>query len=304
MRILYVAPSGIGDAVITCGVLDHLVRAHPAPRITVACRPAVAGLFAAMPGLERIVVVRKRELALHWVSLWRQVFPTRWDLVLDFKGSGLAYLLRASRRALWPGRSDAPMYVRCAGMLGLSPAPLPVAWTSATDRARAAALLPTGVPLIALSPTAGWEPKTWPAERFAALFSALANGPLPGAVPVILSGPGPREQAMAAPLLAALPQGVDLCGALTLSEAAACIGRCGLFVGNDSGLTHLAAAAGTPTVGLCGTTIARAGEMKPVGRAATWALASGPSMQELPVEEALRACLEVMASANPAHAAE
>ena len=177
MRILYVAPTGIGDAVVTSGVLNHLIRTHPESRITVACGPAAAGLFAGMPNLERIIVTRKRPLALHWLSLWREVVATSWDMVLDFKGSGLAYLLRARRRVLWPGRSDGPMFERCASMLQLSPAPMPVAWTSQADRARAQALLPGQGPYVALCPTAGWKPKTWPADRMAALFRDVARRP-------------------------------------------------------------------------------------------------------------------------------
>ncbi len=50
---------------------------------------------------------------------------------------------------------------------------------------------------------------------------------------------------MAAPVLAAIPGAIDLAGCLSLPEAAACLARCRLFVGNDSGLMHLAAAAGS-----------------------------------------------------------
>ncbi len=99
---------------------------------------------------------------------------------------------------------------------------------------------------------------------------------------------------MAAPLLAALPDAVDLCGTLTLPEAAACIQRCALYVGNDSGLMHLAAAAGTPTIGLCGTTMDRAAEMVPAGLRAAWALADGMSMEALSVDTAEAACLALL----------
>ena len=50
---------------------------------------------------------------------------------------------------------------------------------------------------------------------------------------------------MAAPLRGALPDAIDLSGMLSLPEAAACLARAALFVGNDSGLMHLAAAAGS-----------------------------------------------------------
>ncbi len=45
---------------------------------------------------------------------------------------------------------------------------------------------------------------------------------------------------------------LDLIGRVDLPVAAACLGRCAFYVGNDSGLMHLAAAAGVPTVGLFG----------------------------------------------------
>src|SRR5205823_11449277 len=109
-----------------------------------------------------------------------------------------------------------------AAVLGIHPAPLPVVWTAREDRALAARLLPEDRPVIGLGPTANWTGKIWPAERFAALFRALASGPLPGAVPAVFAGPGEQERAIASPLIAILPEAVDLCGELALPQAAAC----------------------------------------------------------------------------------
>src|SRR5262249_3877566 len=63
-----------------------------------------------------------------------------------------------------------------------------------------------------------------------------------------------HEQGQAAPLLAALPPArrIDLVGRTDLLTAAAVLRRSALFIGNDTGLMHLAAAAGTPTLGLFG----------------------------------------------------
>ena len=49
MRILFITATRIGDAVLSTGLLDHLLRAHPAARFTVACGPAAEGVFARMP---------------------------------------------------------------------------------------------------------------------------------------------------------------------------------------------------------------------------------------------------------------
>jgi heptosyltransferase III len=297
MRILFISSTRIGDAVITSGLLDHLIHTYPKCRVTIVCGRVSAGVFARMPNLERIVLIEKRRYDLHWLTLWRDVVGTIWDMVIDLRGSALAYLVPARRRVVkrsLPGRK----YEQFAALLSIDPAPLPVVWTAAEDRARARVLLPEGGPVIGLAPTANWPPKAWPAERFAALFHRLAEGRLSGARAAIFGGPGEQERAMAQPLLDALPGAIDLCGRLTLPETAACIQRCTVYVGNDSGLMHLAAAAGTPTIGLCGTTIDRAEEMAPAGRFAAWALASGPTMADLSVETALAATLHMLDEAE------
>ena len=63
-----------------------------------------------------------------------------------------------------------------------------------------------------------------------------------------------QERALAQPVIDAVPTArlIDLVGAVDLTTAAAALGRCALFVGNDSGLMHIAAAAGAPTLGLFG----------------------------------------------------
>jgi len=299
MRILFVTSNRLGDAVLSTGLLDHLIRAHPDARITVACGPAAEGVFARMPNRERTIVLDKRPYSLHWLPLWASAATTLWDLVVDIRGSALAWLVPTRRHAVMRRRSGHKT-AQLAAVLGLHAPPLPVMWTAAEDRARAAALLPAGRPVIGLGPTANWPPKIWPAERFAALFCALQAGPLPGAVPAVFAGPGAEEAATASPLLAALPDPIDLVGKLSLPQAAACLARCALFVGNDSGLMHLAAAAGTPTLGLFGPT--QAHEYAPSGPHAAAVLSASERMADLAVEAALTAATRLIGQVELASA--
>jgi len=272
MRILFVTSNRLGDAVLSTGLLDHLIRTYPDARITVVCGPVAAGIFARMPQREQTIVLEKRPYGRHWLPLWASVAGIWWDLVVDIRGSALSFLVPTRRRAIMrrrPGHKTTQL----AAILALDPPPLPVAWTSKADRLRAAALLPGGRPVIALAPTANWGPKIWPPENFAEVFRRLARQTLPGAVPAVFAGPGDTERSLAAPVLAALPEAIDCVGNLSLPEAAAVLERAALFIGNDSGLMHLSAAAGAPTVGLFGPTDAT--EYAPAGRH-TLALA-GPS---------------------------
>ncbi|MGI4952845.1 MAG: glycosyltransferase family 9 protein [Janthinobacterium lividum] len=292
MRILFITATRLGDAVLSTGLLDHLLRQYPQARFTIACGPVAEGVFARMPRRDRTLVMDKRRFDRHWLDLWLQVVGHVWDLVVDLRGSAMGYLIPARRRAiLRGGRRPGHKTQQLAALFGLVPPPQPACWTGPEDDAAALKLLPGG-PFIGLGPTANWSGKVWPADRFVSLFHALRAGQ-PGAVPVIFAGPGAAERAMSAPVLAALPGAIDLGGQLSLPLASACLSRCALFIGNDSGLMHLAAAAGTPTLGLFGPTPAR--EYGPAGRRTAIALAGGldggAEMSALGVAAALDAAL-------------
>ncbi|WP_428375540.1 glycosyltransferase family 9 protein [Lichenicoccus sp.] len=278
MRVLFITATRLGDAVLSTGLLDHLVRSWPQARFTIACGPVAAGLFERLPRRERTLVMAKQRFDLHWLRLWLRCVTTRWDLAIDLRGSAVTLLLPARRRRVMRGgRRPGHRTRHLAAVLGLDPPPLPVVWTGQADEAAAAALLPAspvGPPFIALGPTANWSGKVWPARHFVALFREI-EAALPGAVPVIVAGPGEAERAMATRVLEALPEAIDLCGRLPLAGVAAALRRCALFVGNDSGLMHLAAAAGTPTLGLFGPS--RAEEYGPAGRCTGFVQAPGPS---------------------------
>ena len=98
MHILFVTATRIGDAVLSTGLLAHLIERHPHARLTIAAGPVAAPLFEAVPGLERIVVVEKRRWSLHWLPFYGAVATRRWNLVVDLRGSAVAWLLRAGER--------------------------------------------------------------------------------------------------------------------------------------------------------------------------------------------------------------
>ncbi len=254
MRVLFVTSTRIGDAILSTGLLNHIISTVSNARITVACGPAAAPLFRETPAVERVIAMTKQPRAGHWLALWREAVGISWDHVIDLRGSALAWLLRAKRRTTL-GKGDAKEHrlVQLARSLGLNPPPRPRIWVSEATRAKAQSLLPKSGRILALGPTANWWGKQWPAERFADLTDRLlSSSPLEGARLLVL-GAG-SERALAEPLLSRLPaeRTIDLIGKVDLLEAHACLERATLYVGNDSGLMHLAAAAGAPTLGLFG----------------------------------------------------
>lgn len=254
-RILFVTGNRLGDAVLATGALARLIADHPGARITVACGALPASLFADLPGLDRVIVMHRRRHGGHWLDLWAATVGTRWDAVADLRGSALAWTLWARRRLVTHSQYRRESRVaEIARQLGFAPPPAPTLWIAPARAARIAARLGEGAPVLAVAPAANWGAKQWPTDRFAETVRRLTG---PGA---ILAGArlavaaAASERAVAAQLLDLVPaeRRIDLIGATDLLDVAAVFARAALFIGNDSGLMHLAAAAGAPTLGLFG----------------------------------------------------
>ncbi len=257
--ILFITSSRIGDAVLSSGLIRRLIDEAPHASFTIAGGPLVLPLFRDTPGLDRLIPFEKKPMAGHWFELWGMARKRRWGLVLDMRGSGLARFLRARRRAvrraLPPALGPLHKVVEAAHVLRVEDdPPAPYLFTSAETEAKAEALTRGGGPILALAPAANWVGKTWPAERFAVLAAELLGpgGLLAGGRLMIVGGPGDRMAGEVVRRSMASARLIDLVGRVDLLTTYACLKRARLFVGNDSGLMHLAAAAGAPTLGLFG----------------------------------------------------
>ena len=203
--------------------------------------------------------MKKQKGGGHWLKLWRESVGHRWDMVVDLRGSLTSWFLWAGQRFVKRPNPRAGVRHRveeAAEVLRLGAAPGTRLWIDAAGEARADAELPQGQTVLALSPAASAVFKEWAPERFSELALRLTaeDGLLPGAAIAIFGGPGDEARAQAVKAGLEARTVIDLTGQLDLVEAAACLKRAALFVGNDSGLMHMAAAAGTPTLGLFGPT--------------------------------------------------
>ncbi|MFA4994248.1 MAG: glycosyltransferase family 9 protein [Bdellovibrionales bacterium] len=253
MKILFITANRVGDAVLTTGLLAWLEKKYPDASFTIACGPYGADLFRAMPRLERLIIMKKKKWNGHWFDLWKSCVGTKWDLIIDMRNSLASRFLYAKKYAVHRQTRGKHKVVENAAVLKISPPPNPHIWITPEAEQEAEKLLPKNVPLLALGPAANWQFKQWPIQHFTLLAQTLTaqNNLLPGALVMVIADKHEHEQI--APLLKAFPGGksIEIIGR-DLQTVAACLKRAQLYVGNDSGLMHLAAALGVPTVGLFG----------------------------------------------------
>ncbi|HEX6860637.1 MAG TPA: glycosyltransferase family 9 protein [Caulobacteraceae bacterium] len=254
--ILFITATRIGDAVLSSGLIKRLHDEIPNARFTIAAGPLAAPLFADVPNLDRIIPMEKEKHGAHWLKLWLEVRKQKWGLVVDLRGSATARFLRRQRRAVKKASAE-PVHkvLEAARVLQMEDdPPAPFLFLSEDREIEARRLMKGKGPILAMGPAANWVGKAWPAERFARTAMELLGpkGALKGGRLALFGGPGDRRVIEEVRKAVPTERCIDLAGKVDLLTVYACLGHARLFIGNDSGLMHLAAAAGTPTLGLFG----------------------------------------------------
>jgi ADP-heptose:LPS heptosyltransferase len=256
--VLVIKLAALGDVVQAFGPFAAIRAHHPGQRITLLTTPPFAPMLRRSPWFDAVWEDGRpawADLPAVW-RLARRLRAAGFDRVYDLQTSARSsrYRMMVGRGVEWSGiaRGASHPHANPARDLmhtverqreqleaaGISEFPAPsLGWleddlTGFGLPARFALLVPGASP--------GRPGKRWPVERFAALAAGLS-------VPVAVVG-GRAEAALAA----AIPGGIDLTGRTSFAALGALARRAEFAVGNDTGPTHLIAAAGCPTLALFG----------------------------------------------------
>ena len=145
--------------------------------------------------------------------------------------------------------------------------PMPVLCVTEAERKRGATILreheAIGPLLVGVQPGASYKAKQWPSAKFAEVAAALADD----GVGIVLLGYGDSEQKASRALREAVGDRapiIDLTGETSMRETMGVLTHLSLFIGNDTGVSHIAASLGVPTVSLFGPTLSEKwGEASP-----------------------------------------
>ncbi|HEX8558277.1 MAG TPA: glycosyltransferase family 9 protein [Pyrinomonadaceae bacterium] len=280
-RVLVVRLRSIGDTVLATPSLHALRRFLPGARIDVLLEDWVAPLLEGSADVDRVVTVRRKSNSSR-LAVARRLRAEGYDVAYNLHGgSTAALMLRASgarhrvgyadysyaslhnhaappSSELW-GREKTHSAEQQLALLGWTGVPVtdrpasrlavvPAAAASVARRLREEAGLEDGRPFALIHPAAAFDTKTWAAENFARVVGHLAARGL-ASVAVGAGAESKVVDEVRARSTSKLAGFTDL----SLPELTALAARAALFVGNDSGVAHVAAAVGAPQVVVFGS---------------------------------------------------
>ncbi len=291
MKILIVKLGSIGDIVHTLPTLSAIRKAIPQAEITWVVESRTSEILRDNPTLDRLIeldtkAVRRRlvsgETLLYLLQQLRQLNASPFDVAIDFQGliksALIMFLSKAKRRCGFvrsalrekqsrfllnqtfavPSRSHVIVknltLAEKALDISVPISPydfeFPICVSTEHENEADKAIETIGHNFAILNPGGGWYTKLWSPERFGLLADALWNNyKIKSAVTY---GPGEEEPALRVVNSSESKQAhainLSLKGFYSLAKCAS------LYVGGDTGPTHLAVAAKTPIVGLFGPT--------------------------------------------------
>jgi heptosyltransferase II len=283
-KILVLRYRFIGDTILTIPFLRNLRRAEPLAYIAWVVAPGSAEVIKGIPYVDELIYwdpvtthADSRGTHRTWKEKWefiRELRARHFDKVYVLKRSlssaimalftgaperiGFATegrgLLLSKRVPYRQDRHEVENFLDVLRADGIEVTDTFLeCWTTPEEDVAAAGVIagggvPAGLRLVAIHPFAANPQRGWRLEDFATLVARFSEK---GFTPLLLGAPGDRGDLDAARTLFGAGA-VDLVGKCSLRVTMALLKRCSLFVGNDSGIMHLAAAAGIPLVALFG----------------------------------------------------
>jgi ADP-heptose:LPS heptosyltransferase len=252
MKILFLSLTNIGDVILSTVLMNRILETHPNAQFDVICGPKAVDLFEGCPHVRKVIPLKKQKRKMHHWQLLKIGFSQHYDLVVDLRTPLWGRLVRASRAIMGRHKGQGLVSQHYASLWPSNKAPRTKVWPGKATRKSTTAWLTKrrtpNTPLIAICPTANWEGKMWPKAKVAEFMQLYAKKPVQF---VLLGSPNEREKVKE--LFDVLPQGRVIDAFDTnLTEAAVIFEHCAAVVANDSGLAHLAGAAGAPLAVLFG----------------------------------------------------
>ena len=258
MKVLFITSTRIGDAVLSTSILNYLKNRFPHCSLYIATGKTAASLFKNFNNIKKIFILEKKFFKIHWLELWSRTFFNKWDIVIDLRGSIISYFLFNKKKYVYKSiNKNIHRLDELAILMETKHLPLPWMPVLKKDMKKISKDFLKLKNSIAIGASANWPAKIWPSKNFVKLIHMFLKEKQFGKKKSIVFFGSSKDLKNIKKITKHLKRikVKNLCGKLNLIEVAAHLKKCKIFIGNDSGLMHIASASGIPTLGLFGPSL-------------------------------------------------
>ena len=252
MKILFICSNLIGDTILSTGVINYFVDQNEGAKLTFVIGPTAAPLLKNYKNIENIIVFKKRKLNLHWLDILRKTYSTKWDIVVDFRSSAISYILRNNKKYIFKKYHNIHHIDQLNSSFGFDCSNLFIP-TSDDEKNTVNDDLDISYKHIVIFPGGNWPPKLWSVGNYNLTMKLLLEKYKK--IKFILVGSLKEKNKFYKKLIKDINKDliIDLFG-YNLTLTSAYMKKSDIFIGNDSGLMHLAVANKIKVISLFGPT--------------------------------------------------
>ena len=252
MKILFICSNLIGDTILSSGAIKYFIDQNKEAKLTFVVGHTAAPLLKNYNNIENIIIFKKRKFNLHWFDVFQKTYNVKWDIVVDFRSSVISYLLRNNKKYIFKKNHNIHHIEQLNSSFGFNCSNLLIP-TSDDEKNKADEDLDSSFKHIVIFPGGNWDPKLWSADNFNVTMKLLLEKF--HKIKFILVGSLKEKNKFYNEIIKGIKEDliIDLFG-FNLTLTSAYMQKSDMFIGNDSGLMHLAVASKLRVISLFGPT--------------------------------------------------
>ena len=221
-------------------------------KFTFIIGPTAGQIYQHFPNLDKIISIKKQRYNFHWLKIYFHCYKEKWDIIIDLRSSFLSYFLLHKKKFIFKKNKNLHHLAQFKKFFKLDSTNM-IIHNSKKEEDKTKDILNKERKYIVIFPGGNWKPKIWPSYNFNKLIRLLdANF---NNLCFLIVGSSYEEKIYLSDIQKEISKNkfINLMG-MTLTQTSSFMKRSDLFIGNDSGLTHLSVASNLNTISLFGPT--------------------------------------------------
>ncbi len=252
MKILVISSNLIGDTILSTGVIRSFRKKYPNSKFTFVIGPSAKSIFKNFKSVEKIITISKKKYNKHWLDIIYNCYGVQWDIIIDFRSSLLSYFLNHKKKFIFKKKFNVNHVQQLSNFFGFNCSELFIE-TNQEEEGIVSKTISNKYKYFVIFPGGNWVPKIWNVNNYNTLLLKILSKN--NNIKFILVGSREEEKIYYNEIIKNIDSKyiINLFGE-SLTQTAAYMKKSDLFIGNDSGLSHMASATKLKSLILFGPT--------------------------------------------------